>query len=135
MFIASNIWNISNMNEACEIRTNTPLRLLIWNIWKQSTNHLKHMKAIDQSFETYESNRPIIWNICKQSTLHFRQSPNQRYTNADPKIYRYLCLHIKLISWRFRIIEAVTFWVMRTRDIRNVSLQTCGNNKIKYVKK
>ena len=46
------------------------------------------------------------------------------YTNADLQIYRYLCLHIKIICRRFRIVTAFSFWVMRTRDIRNVCLQT-----------
>ena len=40
-----------------------------------------------------------------------------RYTNADLKIYRHLCLHIKIISRRFHIITAFTFLVMRIRDI------------------
>ena len=30
-------------------------------------------------------------------------------TNADLKIYKYLCLHIKIICRKFRIITAFTF--------------------------
>ena len=45
-----------------------------------------------------------------------------RYTNADLKTYLCLCLRIKIIYQRFRIVAA--FWVMHTRDICNVSLQT-----------
>ena len=36
----------------------------------------------------------------------------------------------KKMCWRFRIITAVTFWVMRTRDISNVCLQIYRNSRI-----
>ena len=32
-----------------------------------------------------------------------------RYTNADLKIYQYLCLHVKLICWRFHIKTFLRF--------------------------
>ena len=41
-----------------------------------------------------------------------------------------MCLHIKIICWRFRLITAFTFWVMRTRDIWNVCLKTYRNYRI-----
>ena len=44
--------------------------------------------------------------------------------NAELKISRCLCLHTKIISRRFCIIIAFIIWVMRTRDIWNVFLQT-----------
>ena len=56
--------------------------------------------------------------------------PLLKYANADLKIYRYLCLHIKIICRRFCIITAFNFWVMRTRDIWNVCLQTYKNNRM-----
>ena len=52
------------------------------------------------------------------------------YTNADLKIYRYLCLHIKTICRRFRFITAFTFWGMHTRYIWNVCLETYRNNRM-----
>ena len=64
----------------------------------------------------------------------FREFPqnleNWRCTNADLKIYRYLCLSLKIILRKFRIKTAFTFWVMRTQDIWNVCLQTYRDNRI-----
>ena len=34
---------------------------------------------------------------------------NLRYTNADLKICQYLCLHIKIVSWRFHIKAPLLF--------------------------
>ena len=48
------------------------------------------------------------------------------------KIFRCLCLHMKILCRRFRIITGFTFWVMRTRDIWNVCLDSCRNNRIYY---
>ena len=50
-----------------------------------------------------------------------------RFENLQIKC---LCLHTKMICRRFRIITAFTFWVMRTRDIWKVCLQTYRNNRI-----
>ena len=41
-----------------------------------------------------------------------------RYTNADLKIYQYLCLHMKLIWWRFHI---KTFYFLRHAHVRYVT--------------
>ena len=46
------------------------------------------------------------------------------------QIWKSTCLHIKITCGRFHIITAFTFWVMRTRDIWNISLQTYRNNTI-----
>ena len=54
----------------------------------------------------------------------------QGYTNADMKIYWYLCLHMKIICRRFHIMASFTFWHIRTRDKWNVCLQTSRNNII-----
>ena len=53
-----------------------------------------------------------------------------RYFKAGMKIYRYLCLHIKIICRRFRIISPFTFRDIRTREIWTVSFQIYGNNRI-----
>ena len=39
----------------------------------------------------------------------------QRYTNADLKTYLYVCIHIKTIPWKFRILNPkfVSFWKSR----------------------
>ena len=57
-------------------------------------------------------------------------SKDSRYTNADMKIYRYLCFYIKVICRRVRIVTALTFWDMRTGDIWDVCLETYRNNRI-----
>ena len=44
--------------------------------------------------------------------------------NADLKSYRCLCLHIKIICWKFRVLTAFTFWVMCTWNIWNVCWHT-----------
>ena len=44
--------------------------------------------------------------------------------------YRYLCLHMKTICRGFRITTVFNFWVIHTRDISNICLQTYRNNKI-----
>ena len=54
-----------------------------------------------------------------------------RYTNASLKIYRYLCLCLKVIWLRYRIIAWLTFWDIRTQNIRNVCLQTYRSNRKK----
>ena len=42
----------------------------------------------------------------------------------------YLYFHRKIICRRFCIITAITFWIMRTRDIWNLCLQRYRNNRI-----
>ena len=37
-----------------------------------------------------------------------------RYINADLKICQYLCLHMKILCWRFHIKTPFAFWIMRT---------------------
>ena len=54
----------------------------------------------------------------------------KRYAAADMKIYQYLCLHIKIIFQKFRIVTLFTIWDIHTRDIWNVGLQTYWKNRI-----
>ena len=46
------------------------------------------------------------------------------------KICQYLCLHMKIICWRFHIKTCFSFWDMRPWDTRKVCLQTFRNNRI-----
>ena len=46
------------------------------------------------------------------------------------KICQYLCLHMKIICWRFHVKIPFTFWVTRMWDMWNVCLQTFRDNKI-----
>ena len=50
--------------------------------------------------------------------------------NADLKICQYLCLHMKIMCWRFNIKAPFIFWDMRTWDTWNVCLRTFRNNRI-----
>ena len=45
-------------------------------------------------------------------------------------ICQYLCLHMKIICWRFHIKTPFTFWDMRTWDMWKVCLQTFRYNRI-----
>ena len=46
------------------------------------------------------------------------------------KINQYLGLHIKIICQKFRIITLFTLWDIRTRDVKDVCLQTHRNSRI-----
>ena len=45
-------------------------------------------------------------------------------------ICQYLCLHMKIICWRFHIKTPLSFWDMRTWDMWKVCLQTFRCNRI-----
>ena len=79
----------------------------------------------------------ISWVLIKRNSSNWSrgQSPrfilklwymfywfSQTYTNADLKICEYLCLHLKIMYWRFHIKIPFTFWDMRTWDMRKVCL-------------
>ena len=51
-----------------------------------------------------------------------------RFENLS--ICQYLCLHMKIICWRFHIKTLFTFWDMRTWDMLKVCLQTFRYNRI-----
>ena len=46
------------------------------------------------------------------------------------KICQYLCLHMKIICWRFHIKIVFTFWSIPIWDMWKVYLQTFRNNRI-----
>ena len=45
------------------------------------------------------------------------------------KILQDICLHIKIVPRRLRIITSFTFWDMCTLDMRYICLQTYRNNQ------
>ena len=65
----------------------------------------------------FKANALFLYPLKKSENLWFldvfkryrNEALVQRYTNADLKIYRYLCLHIKMICLGFCIIAAFTF--------------------------
>ena len=50
---------------------------------------------------------------------------------ADMKILQYIRLRVKNIITQIRIVKPLTFWDMRTLDLRNVCFQTYRNNRIR----
>ena len=61
-------------------------------------------------------------------------SQNIKGTNADMKIYQYLCLHIKIICQRFRIITLFFIFEMYALEIDEMFVYKHAET-IKYVKK
>ena len=90
----------------------------------------------------------VIENLCKigliyyGSFLFWKKNLNRKtkrishnfylkvYTNAEMKIYQYLCILMKRICSKFHIETPFTFWDMRTRNMWKVCLQTFRNNRI-----
>ena len=53
-----------------------------------------------------------------------------RYTNVDLKISPYIVIAIKVISWKFRILNPKNSWVIHPQRLGKVCLQTYRNNRI-----
>ena len=77
---------------------------------------------LDTQFMLWQKLLTKVWWKVKGRTF-------QRYTNADLKICQYLCLHVKIIYWRFHIKVPLTFWDMRKWVMWKVCLQTFSNNR------
>ena len=75
--------------------------------------------------------------ICASSSCYILHVKKQfealRYTNADLKISLYDCIYIKIIPWRFRILNPKSFPVIYSQNLRNVSLQAYRNHMIRYI--
>ena len=54
----------------------------------------------------------------------------KRFTNPDLKISQYLCLHVKIICWRFHIKTPFMLEICAQEIMWKVCLQTFRNNRI-----
>ena len=66
--------NISNMFSNCEIKVNIPLRLIFWNICKQSTHHLY----------TSPNHEALRWWRIKMNVQFFRERRTKRIFKKLP---------------------------------------------------
>ena len=61
--------------------------------------------------------------FCLQDFTYYASNLSDRFLKVHLKICRYVRLYIKTICW-------ITFWVIRTRDMWKVCLQTFRKNRI-----
>ena len=73
---------------------------------------------------------PAFRDTKKVIALSMHWFHHWRYSNADLEICEYLCLHMKIMCWRFHTKTPFTFWDIRTCDIWKVCLQTFRNSRI-----
>ena len=102
--LINDIWNLSNIYKIYKIRANIPLRFLIWNICKHSTDHLqtstKHWARAQQEYFVKDWNERItFWrnmdkNIFKNSSFS-RNSPKHLIIKSQ-RNSRYICLALFL---------------------------------------
>ena len=66
-----------------------------------------------------------------QVCIYYRNFLPLKLINAGLKISTYILIYIKMISWKFRIINPKNSWAIHPQRLRKVCLQTYRNNRIR----
>ena len=98
LYAEDNTWGPLNRGGIAD----SPLFNLVSTIFLYFTKKKNHVKNYEKSF---------LFHL--KSSFHSQDI--WRYTNADMKIYQYLCLHIKIIYQRFHITTLLTFSDIHTK--------------------